>query len=114
VNLLRNGLKTRFSIGSTYSEKFGLCVAPFFFYLLDTKSACHCPPSSASSWAKRTREHLEVTDKRLDVFFEHAEIVPSDVIAEARSLQRDIEKAIEVLPSDGRHGDGKGIIAALI
>jgi hypothetical protein len=48
-----------------------------------------------SSWAKRAREHLEVTDKRLDVMYKHGNIVPSDVITEARSLQRDVEKAIE-------------------
>jgi hypothetical protein len=77
------------------SEQVDLCVTDFGIYLLDAKFRCACPPSSVSSWAKRARKELEVTDKRLDVMYKYGRIVPSDVMTEARSLQRDVEKAIE-------------------
>jgi hypothetical protein len=77
------------------SEQFGLCVTDFGLYLLDARYLCACPPSSVNSWAKRAREHLELIDKKLDMLYKHGTIVPSDVMTEARSLQRDVEKAIE-------------------
>ena len=77
------------------SERVDLCVTDFGIYLLDAKFLCACPPSSVSSWAERARKQLEVTDKRLDVMYQYGKIVPSDVMTEARSLQRDVQKAIE-------------------
>jgi hypothetical protein len=77
------------------SEQVDLCVTDFGIYLLDAKFRCACPPSSVRSWAERARKRLEVTDKRLDVMYEYGRIVPSDVMTEARSLQRDVAKAIE-------------------
>lgn len=77
------------------SEQVDLCVTDFGIYLLDAKFLCACPPKSVRSWAERARKQLEVTDKRLDVFYGYGRIVPSDVMTEARSLQRDVEKAIE-------------------
>ena len=77
------------------SEQVDLCVTDFGIYLLDAKFLCACPPLSVSSWAERVRKQLEVTDKRLDVMYQYGDIVPSDVMTEARSLQRDVEKSIE-------------------